>query len=178
MASVSHGGRILGAEIVEVDRNRHEIQPVEFGGRNVVAARAAALFDDLLERAAYLGAEPAGDALAATRHLHQIGQHVACRQQDVEIFRRRRQAAIAQTVENGLEHMSKSDKLLEAEDAGPALDGMDSAEHGIDRLVIALARPNVGETDFDLLHRFVAFVEECLLQIVQACHVVEPCSSA
>ena len=163
----AHG--VGGARIVvEIDRNRLEIEPVKFRRRRavVVLGRGGAPFvaiDDLLKRGANFVAETGGDRLAGARHLHQIGQYVACRQQHVERVGCGLQAAAPDAVEQSLEHMREADQRFETENTGTALDRMHTAKHRIDGVVGLLAFANIGQASFDLLQGFVAFVKKRLL---------------
>ena len=70
--------------------------------------------------------------------------------------------------------MREIDQIVEAEDAGTALDRMHGPEDGIDGVVRAASVANFVEPRLDLLEGFTTFLEKGLLQLVQGGHNVAP----
>jgi hypothetical protein len=92
--------------------------------------------------------------------LDMIGQHVGGAQQGLDGDGVARLTARAQFVHQGLEDVGEPNQGLQAKGPCPALDRMDGAEDGVDRLQVGLTLFKQHQLGFQVREQFVAFLEE------------------
>ncbi len=81
-------------------------------------------------------------------------------------------------VKRGLEHMCETDQIFEAEGARPALNRMDGAEDGVDRLRIMVATFHGEQARLQFSELFFAFLKERLFNGRHSVHGSPPLNQA
>ena len=106
------------------------------------------------------------DATAIAGGIGEVRQHIRRLQHDLQHILRGLQLVGAHAIERRLEDMGEGYEIIETEGSGTALDRVDGAEHGVDRLGITVAVVQFQETGFQLGELLLALLEKDLFDFV------------
>ena len=108
------------------------------------------------------------------RGLDKIRQHVGRAQHDLEHGLVGLQRARTHLVQRRLERVGEPHKRFQPERASAALNGVNRAEHGVHRLVVAFPRLQSQQPSFKFAEQLFAFLEESYLDRLERIHRMCP----